>query len=115
MCKAIVDGYIIPRTWDDKGFNVVYTASDDVSREGPSHPAEDGWVEARQVWPNQSYCLKTQPNLSHEAILVLHTAVMTTIEGIYAMQNDDVGELPSRRPSRITGSWKLVTTSTAIS
>ena len=92
--RGLVDGYIIQKTWDDKGLNVVYKASDDVSREGSSHPADDGWAETRHVWPNQSYCLETRPNFSHEAILALHTAVMMTIEGIYAMENDDVGELP---------------------
>ena len=93
LVDAIIEGYLVQKKWDGMGLNVVLTMGDDTYREDSAHPADEAGPK-REALQNQSHALEKLPNVDGKMIMALHAAIMTTIESIYAIENEDVGELP---------------------
>ena len=94
LVKMIIDGYIVQKQWDSRGLNVVHSISDDASREGSDHPAEETMESKRGAAQNDTFFLEKLPEFKAKTIMALHSAVMSTIESIYAIENGIMGELP---------------------
>ena len=91
LVKAIIDGYLVQRKWDSRGLNVVHSMGDNASREGSDHPADEAMEPKRVAAQNESYLLEKLPNVDAKMIMSLHSAVMSTIESIYAIENGVMG------------------------